>query len=399
MRVLYSFPTRLGTTGIGTTAWHQIEGLAGAGVAVTAVCATCERPLPEGVELVETLRPAGVRVPFRVLGLERTVALHDRRAAALLRRRRAAVDVVHSWPLGAERTLRAARDLGIASVLERPNAHTRFAVEAVAAVRADLGLGPDPNSPHALRAARLAREEREYALARGLLCPSDFVARTFRDAGVPDERIVRHRYGYDPARFGAEGRRDDGDRPLTVGFVGRGEPRKGLHTALRAWLDSGAAERGRFVIAGAVDPDYRAKLAALLDHPSVEEHGFVADPAALMRTFDVLVLPSVEEGSALVTYEARACGCVLAVSDHSGAVAADGQDALVHPAGDTAALTRHLQMLADDPGLLRRLRAASLASVSELTWARAGEVLADRYAATATGSSDTSRTGRSAARP
>jgi glycosyltransferase involved in cell wall biosynthesis len=384
LRVLYSFPTRLGTPGIGTTAWHQIEGLAGAGVSVTAVCATCERPLPDGVEVVETLRPAGVRVPFRILGLERTVALHDRRAAALLRRRRGAIEAVHSWPLGAERTLRVARELGVPSVLERPNAHTRFAVEAVAAVRAELGLGLDASSPHALRAERLAREEREYALAGGLLCPSDFVAATFREAGVPDDRIVRHRYGYDPVRFSTDGRRDDGDRRFTVGFVGRGEPRKGLHTALRAWLDSGAAERGRFVIAGAIDPDYRAALAEPLGHLSVEEHGFVADPAALMRTFDVLVLPSVEEGSALVTYEARACGCVLAVSDRTGAVAVDGEDALVHAAGDAAALTAHLRRLAEDPALLRRLRAASLAGVPELTWARAGEVLAGAYAAART---------------
>src|SRR3954464_11574375 len=133
MRVLYSFPTRLGTTGIGTTAWHQIEGLARAGVDVTAVTASCERRLPDGVELIETLRPAGVRVPFRALGLERTVALHDRRAAALLRRRREAFDVVHGWPLGAEGTLRAARELGVPTFLERPNAYTPFAVEAVAA--------------------------------------------------------------------------------------------------------------------------------------------------------------------------------------------------------------------------------------------------------------------------
>ena len=172
---------------------------------------------------------------------------------------------------------------------------------------------------------------------------------------MPEERLLRHRYGYDPARFGASGRRD-GDRPFTVGFVGRGEPRKGLHIALEAWQDSGAAADGRFVIAGAIDPDYRDVLAPLLAHPSVEHHGHVADPAALMRECDVLVLPSLEEGSALVTYEARACGCVLVVSDRAGAACTDGVDALVHPAGDRAALAAHLRALHDDPGLLDRLR-------------------------------------------
>jgi glycosyltransferase involved in cell wall biosynthesis len=381
MRVLYSFPTRLGTAGIGTTAWHGVAGLAENGAEVTVVCATCERPLPEGVELVETLRPAGVKVPFRLLGFDRAVGLHDRRAAAELRRRGAAVDVVHGWPLGAERTLETAAELGIPGVLERPNAHTDFAFRAVERVRRELGLGPDRSGPHARRPGRLAREEREYAAARALLCPSDFVASTFRDAGVPEERLLRHRYGYDPARFGAAGRVDDGSRPFTVGFVGRGEPRKGLHVALRAWLDCGAADRGRFVIAGAIDPDYRALLEPLLAHSNVAEQGFVADPAELMRSFDVLVLSSVEEGSALVTYEARACGCVLAVSDCTGAVCTDGVDALVHRAGDVEALTGHLRALAEDPDLLGRLRAASLAGAGELTWSRAGRVLIGAYAA------------------
>jgi glycosyltransferase involved in cell wall biosynthesis len=385
MRVLYSFPTRLGTTGIGTTAWQQIAAVAEHGVHVTAICASCERPLPAGVRLIETLRPAGVKLPFRVLGFDRAVRLHDRRAAAALRRLREEVDIVHAWPLGAERTLAAARRLGIASVLERPNAHTDFAFSAVEETRRSIGLDVDRSSPHARRPERLAREQREYASADRLLCPSDFVASTFLAAGVPAERLLRHRYGYDPARFGPAGRDDGGRRPFTAGFVGRGEPRKGLHLALRAWVDSGAAEAGRFVIAGAIDPDYRAVLAPLLAHPSVHEHGHVADPAALMRSCDVLVLPSLEEGSALVTYEARACGCVLVVSDHSGAPCADGVDALVHPAGDVAALTAHLRTLAHDRELLARLRAASLDGAGELTWSDAGRSLIDAYAAAVAG--------------
>jgi glycosyltransferase involved in cell wall biosynthesis len=375
MRVLYSFPTRLGTTGIGTTAWHGIAGLAEHGVDVTVVAASCERPLPEGVRLIETLRPAGVKIPFRALGFDRAVRLHDRRTAGLLRR--GAFDVVHTWPLGAERTLTAARELHVPGLLERPNAHTRFAFEAVEAVRNELGLPQDPSSPHMFRPERLAREEREYARADGLLCPSDFVAGTFRDAGVPEAKLLRHRYGYDPARFGAAGRTGGG--PFTVGFVGRGEPRKGLHFALRAWLASGAAETGRFVIAGAIDPDYRAVLESELADPSVEQHGHVADPAALMRSCDALVLASVEEGSALVTYEARACGCVLVVSDRTGAVCSDGVDGLVHPAGDVERLTEQLRALSSDRELLERLRAASLAGVDELTWSAAGRVLAGAY--------------------
>jgi glycosyltransferase involved in cell wall biosynthesis len=308
----------------------------------------------------------------------RAVDLHDRRAAAALRRLAGEIDLVHCWPLGAERTLRTARELGIPGVLERPNAHTRFAFAAVEQVCRELGIPVDPSSPHFPRPERLEREEREYELADGLLCPSEFVAETFLAEGVPSSRILRHRYGYDPARFSpADG--PPPERPFTVGFFGRGEPRKGLHLALRAWLDSGAADEGRFVIAGAIEPAYEAVIRDELAHPSVERHGHVPDPAALMRDCDVVALPSMEEGSALVTYEARACGCVLAISDRAGAPAEDGVDALVHRAGDAAALSAQLRTLASDPDALARLRAASLARARELTWADAGAALAEAY--------------------
>ena len=378
MRLLYSFPTRLGTPGIGTTAWNQVVGVADHCSAVTVVCPSAERPLPAGVEVIETLRVLGVKVPFRALGLMRAVRLHDARAAALLRRLAGEVDLVHCWPLGAEGTLGAARELDLPGLLERPNAHTRLAYAAVEEVCRDLGIPIDPSSPHYPVPERLEREEREYALADGLLCPSEFVASSFRAEGFSEDRLLRHRYGYDPAQFGVDGAAPD-DRQFTVGFFGRGEPRKGLHLALRAWLDSGAAEGGRFVIAGGIEPAYEELLEPLLGHPSVDRHGYVADPAALMRACHVMVLPSFEEGSALVTYEARACGCVLVVSDHTGAPCTDGVDALVHRAGDLEALTSHLRTLDQDRGLLGRLRSASLDGAGELTWASAGRVLAGVY--------------------
>src|SRR4051812_6370324 len=302
-RVLYSFPTRLGVAGIGTTAFEQIAGLARRGVGVTVVCGSLERPLPDGVVVHETMRaPGGVKVPYRVVGKDRALAWHDRRAAALLRRGgREAFDVVHAWPLGAGRTLAVARAAGVPSALERPNAHTAFAFAAVATVQAELGIAADPTSPHAFDPARLEREEREYAAADALLCPSAFVASTFADRGFAPERLLRHRYGYDPERFDAEGRLDGGERPFTVLFAGRGEPRKGLHTALTAWRAAGLGAAGaRFVIAGPIDALYRPVLAPLLEDAGVRELGPTSAMADVMRGADVLVLPSVEEGSALV---------------------------------------------------------------------------------------------------
>ena len=185
--------------------------------------------------------------------------------------------------------------------------------------------------------------------------PSEYALETFVDRGVPREKLVLHRYGFDPERFftASNGARPKADRPFTAIFVGRCEPRKGLHHALRAWIDSGAANDGRFIICGSFEPGYRDVLETLLAHPSVEVHGFVPDPSSLMRESDVFVLPSVEEGSALVSYEAQACGCIPVVSEATGSRCRDGVDGLVHSPGDVATLTDQLRRLHRDAAARR----------------------------------------------
>jgi glycosyltransferase involved in cell wall biosynthesis len=385
MRVLYSFPDEIGRAGIGTTAFNQVREVAAQGVDVTLYCTSYRVELPANVRVVQTLTLAGQRIPHRALGIERSYRYHDRRVAAALPRLAPEIDIVHCWPKATVQTGRAARQLGIPCLREVPNTHTAHAFEVVANEIERLGLQPAPGHSHTFDEQGLALEEQEYEVASGLLVPSQYSLETFLERGFPPEKLLLHHYGYDTDRFfaGLDGR--DAGRPFTATFVGRCEPRKGLHLALRAWIDSGAAESGRFVICGSFEPDYRKLLEPLLTHRGVEVRGFVDDPAALMRDSDVFVLPSLEEGSALVTYEARACGCVLVVSEAAGARVTDGVDGLVHTPGDVVTLTEQLRRLSQEPELLARLRAASLAGLDELSWTAAGKELAGIYTARVAG--------------
>jgi glycosyltransferase involved in cell wall biosynthesis len=166
---------------------------------------------------------------------------------------------------------------------------------------------------------------------------------------------------------------------LTAAFVGRGEPNKGLHHALRAWVDSGAGENGRLLICGEVLGSYRTQIRELLSHASVDELGFVENVGEVMASADVLLLPSVTEGSALVTYEAQAAGCALLVSDAAGAPCTHMEQGLVHNAGDVAALTEHLRQLNGDRKLLRKLQRGAMANATGLTWHTAGKRLVEAY--------------------
>jgi glycosyltransferase involved in cell wall biosynthesis len=378
LRVLYSFPHKLGADRICHTAWQQVAGLAAAGEEVTVMPGAVQLAPPAGVRVAPTLAFGALRIPYRLIGVRRACALHDWVVARRLRAAPRDFDLVHAWPLGARHTLRTARALGVPVLLERPNAHTRFAYEVVERECAQIGLRLEPDHEHARKDDWLRIEEEEYAAADGLLCPSDFVVRTFLAAGHPTERLLRHHYGYDAARFFPPASGPNGRDCFTVLFAGGCAPRKGLHHALAAWRACGAGRSGRFLIAGEFVPGYADCIRELIDQPGISLLGHRRDLPALMRRSDVLVLPSVEEGSALVTSEARACGCVLAVSDASGAICTPGEDGLVHPAGDVRTLTEHLATLRN-PEALARLRAASLRTTASFSWTAAGRTLARVY--------------------
>ena len=373
--ILYSFPHALGAPGIGWTAWNQVNELVRAGHDVHVVAASIARPVAGVASTTTSLSIAGRRVPHRVMGRDRALAWHDGVAARVVARR--SPEVVHVWPLAATRTIEAAGRRGIPAFREVPNTHTEHAYEVVARESARLGLTPRAGASHTADPRRLATEEREWATATALLVPSDAVAATFLERGFDETRLRRHRYGCTPA---APVTRRAHDRPgLTAVFLGRVEPRKGLHHALDAWIASTASDDGRLLVFGAADDDYRALLADRLDHPSVELRGVTPSPIDELASADVLLLPSLEEGSALVTYEAQVAGCVPLVSTASGALLDHDVHGLVHEPGDVATLTAQLDLLDADRATLGRLSAAAMAHAPELSWAAAAQSLVAAY--------------------
>jgi glycosyltransferase involved in cell wall biosynthesis len=379
LRVLQSFPHKIGAARICDTAWHQAEGVNAAGADLLVMPGAVARQLPGGVRVQTTLARGKFRIPYGALGRMRAMKLHDRLVARALPRLKDDLDIVHAWPLGAMETLKAARRLGLPTVLERPNAHTRFAYEAVRDECRRLGVTLPPDHEHAYNDEILEREEAEYELADALLCPSEFVVKTFLDQGADRERLVRHIYGFPAESFKPPARAERSGAGLTVLFVGVCAVRKGLHFALEAWLRSPANEDGRFLIAGDWLPEYRDVLAPLLAHPSVEVLGHRDDVPDLMAAADVLLLPSIEEGFGLVCVEAMGAGAVPMVSDACTDECVHERNALVHHVGDVDAIAAQFTELHQDRAKLERLQAAAVADAPKLTWIAAGERLVEVY--------------------
>jgi glycosyltransferase involved in cell wall biosynthesis len=379
IRVLYSFPNKLGAQRICYTAWQQVKGLAAAGAEVTVFTGGLLRPVPEGVVVHTTLSRGKLRIPYKLIGSKRAMALHDYLVSRQLKHLAGKIDIVHTWPQGALRTIEAAKKLGIPTVLERCNAHTRFSYEVVRNECERLGVALPPGHESAFNEKVLRVEEEEFRRTDRLLCPSDFVAKTFLERGFTANQLVRHTYGFDEKVYYPSNEPRDPKRGLTMLFVGLCAVRKGVHYALEAWLKSPACKTGTFMIAGEFLPSYAEKLAPMLSHPSVRVLGHRNDVPELMRKSDILVLPSIEEGYGLVIAEAMGSGCVPLASEACTEICKHMETGLMHPVGDVATLTQQISMLNEDRGLLERLRAASLSMIPEITWSAAGVKLLQAY--------------------
>lgn len=379
IRVLYSFPNKLGAERICYTAWQQVNGLAAAGALVTVFTGDLLRPVRVGVRVHTTLARGKLRIPYKLIGNNRALALHDYIVSHQLEAMADKIDIVHTWPRGASRTITAARKLGVPTVLERCNAHTRYSYEVVRDECIRLGVNLPPRNEGAFNEHVLRIEEEEFRCADRLLCPSDFVVNTFLDRGFDPDRLTRHIYGFDENVYHPDLGRPPGKTGLDVLFVGVCAVRKGVHFALEAWLQSPAHLNGTFTIAGEFLPAYAEKLAPMLSHPSVRVLGHSNNVPELMRKSDILLLPSIEEGFGLVCTEAMGSGCVPLVSNACTDICKHMENALVHQVGDVGTLSRQITALYENRSLLAKLRAAGVGNINQFTWGAAGEKLLEVY--------------------
>ena len=216
--------------------------------------------------------------------------------------------------------------------------------------------------------ALIEREERELALADSILCGSEFVVDGVR--AITGDRVHRMRvipYGVElPEPLGA--RPEFGHRELNLLFAGEVSLRKGVPYLLEALrMLSPGPINARLVGRVRLDPEPLAQYANLV------EFGGHLSRAAMKEAYrwaDIMVLPSICEGSALVTYEALAAGVPVITTRNSGSVVRDGKDGFVVPIRDAAALAEKIERLVHDRTLLAEMSLSARARAAEMDLAR-----------------------------
>lgn len=191
-----------------------------------------------------------------------------------------------------------------------------------------------------------------------------------------DATVVRS--GLDVTRFLP---RFDKDNPvftiLGTGILFRQRRFEDLVAAIGLLTSQGRVVRLDIIGRQDQDPGYATELAALVErlglHAVVTFHGAVPEAELLQmyRDADVFVFPNHEQTWGLAVFEAMACGTPVIVSTSAGAheVLDDGENALLVPPKDPAAIAAALALLQDEPALRRRLATSARTFVeTHITW-------------------------------
>jgi glycosyltransferase involved in cell wall biosynthesis len=147
---------------------------------------------------------------------------------------------------------------------------------------------------------------------------------------------------------------------LAIGTVTRLMPAKGnqyLVEAAGSILAKYPKARIYIVGEGELQDALEAQARALNLGDRLVFSGFQRDVAAVLSALDIVVFPSLWEGTPLTAFEALASGKPIVSSDADGLldILTDRHDALVVPKRNPGALTRAIDELIDQPPLARRL--------------------------------------------
>ncbi len=206
---------------------------------------------------------------------------------------------------------------------------------------------------------------------------SEGYRRAWIDRGIPAERIRILPRGLDTTLFHPSRRDPDFWKKYGVSsgktvllYVGRVSKEKDLDVIVQMWPK---LQRDGLALAFVGDGPYRKELEVLL--PEAAFTGYLAglELARAYASAGVFVFPSTTDTFGNVILEALASGLPCVVSDQGGPkdLIEPGRTGFITRALDVDDFTRHVQQLADDPGLRQAMSIEAHRTVQARDWSDA----------------------------
>lgn len=220
---------------------------------------------------------------------------------------------------------------------------------------------------------KLARKKRELDLAEVVICPSGFVLESLPERIRGSRLCLVAPFGSPRSNLEENAKPSSVDRPLRVLFAGTLTQRKGLADVFAA-MKLVRSEKVELVVMGSLLQPlawYREQFPNFV-YEAPRPH---RDVLRLMQSCDLLVLPSLVEGRALVQQEAMMCGLPLIVTRNAGGedLIVEGETGFLVPIRSPEAIAEKLDWFSRNRDRLSGMAIAAQQRASQLTWHDYGE--------------------------
>ena len=269
---------------------------------------------------------------------------------------------------------------GAIAILERGSTHIEHQSEVLRDLQGKYKL-----SVRRAHSKIVEREVQEYWLADFISVPSRFVANTFIQRGIHPAKLIVNHYGVDISKFQNTFRckreaamLDFSDQKIRLIFIGALSARKGVLDLIDLFVRSQSIrDRYTLTLVGSITLEFKKYTKAVnWSELSIETIGIV--PQDSLKTYlskaDVFLLPSYEEGLALVQLQALAANLPVIATREAGIedIDPDNECSWIFDAGDSAQLESILQGLTDDEIASKADRTDFIISSLGLTWSDYG---------------------------
>jgi len=264
--------------------------------------------------------------------------------------RPSAWDVVHIWSGVAEETFRSPHVRAGCRLLMRGSAHIDVQAGLLAEEARRAGVPMERPSEW-----MIARERREYEAADHILVLSTFSRRSFEEAGVSPRRLSVLRLGVRVDEFrpstdtlAARQRRILAGEPLRVLYVGAVSYQKGMFDVAETIRALGAGRGFQFTLVGPVLPEARALVAGLDGRARVVGKVPQAALPAFYWDADLFLYPTIQDGYAAVTAQAKAAALPILTTAHGAGldIVSPGEDGWIVPLRSPSAIVSRLEWCA-----------------------------------------------------
>lgn len=220
----------------------------------------------------------------------------------------------------------------------------------------------------------IKRQLIEAELADYLLCPSNHVIGSFVKNGIDRSKCILIPYGVNKGIFKAYQQHKPSFIVICVGTVG---VRKGQNYLFEALQQLSQRISVECILVGRVEDQftpYYNKYKHLFKHYDYIPHQELVD---YYNKASVFVLPSLDEGLALVQLEAMACGLPVISTLNAGADAIidDGIEGYIVPIKDATAIANSIEMVYNDRILLKKMSENAICKSEKFNWDNYGEKL------------------------